>query len=80
MAKLIYTKDDNKSKEDNLKLANVYLKLGEVSLEDENYKESIAMNTECLKIQVKFAKYCCTNIKNLYFSTKVHIPPNVQTE
>ncbi|KAA0200183.1 hypothetical protein HAZT_HAZT011250 [Hyalella azteca] len=51
LAKTIYEKNANLSEEENTKLSQVYLKLGEVSLENENYPESINMYSACLKIQ-----------------------------
>lgn len=40
------------SEDTTLKLSQVYLKLGEIGLENENYQESISMYTECLRLQV----------------------------
>lgn len=51
LAKTIYMKKEEKSDDDVLKLSQVYLKLGEVCLENENYPESINMYSECLKLQ-----------------------------
>ncbi|KAF2360031.1 Tetratricopeptide SHNi-TPR domain [Trinorchestia longiramus] len=51
LAKTIYEKNEKPSDDDKTKLSQVYLKLGEVSLENENYPESINMYSECLKLQ-----------------------------
>ncbi|XP_060078151.1 protein HGV2-like isoform X1 [Ylistrum balloti] len=49
LAKVIYLKDEDK--EAKLKASDAYLKLGEVSLETEQYAQSISDFTECLNIQ-----------------------------
>ncbi|OWF53789.1 protein HGV2-like [Mizuhopecten yessoensis] len=49
LAKVIYLKDEDK--EAKLKAADAYLKLGEVSLETEQYPQSVLDFTECLNIQ-----------------------------
>ncbi|XP_033736645.1 protein HGV2-like isoform X2 [Pecten maximus] len=49
LAKVIYLKDEDK--EAKLKAADAYLKLGEVSLETEQYAQSVLDFTACLNIQ-----------------------------
>ncbi|XP_069126094.1 protein HGV2-like isoform X3 [Argopecten irradians] len=49
LAKVIYLKDEDKAAK--LRAADAYLKLGEVSLETEQYTQSISDFTECLNIQ-----------------------------
>lgn len=49
LAKLIYTKDD--SKEAKLRAAESHLKLGEVSLETEQYEEATKDLNKCLELQ-----------------------------
>ncbi|XP_062583768.1 protein HGV2-like isoform X3 [Saccostrea cucullata] len=49
LAKVIYLKDEDKKSK--LKAAESFLKLGEVSLETENYEQAISDFKECLKIQ-----------------------------
>ncbi|XP_041367047.1 protein HGV2-like [Gigantopelta aegis] len=52
LSKMIYIKEEDK--ESKLKLAQSYLKLGEVSLETENYEQSVADFKECLTLQEKY--------------------------
>jgi len=54
IAKTIYLKLEKRSEEDNLKLAQVYLKLGDVAAENERYEESVQHYGECLNIQELF--------------------------
>ncbi|KAK3090798.1 hypothetical protein FSP39_014727 [Pinctada imbricata] len=49
LAKVIYLKDE--AKEAKLKAAESFLKLGEVSLETEQYEQAVSDFKECLKIQ-----------------------------
>lgn len=49
LAKVIYLKEEDKKSK--LKAAESFLKLGEISLETENYEQAISDFQECLKIQ-----------------------------
>nr|XP_022317602.1 histone-binding protein N1/N2-like isoform X1 [Crassostrea virginica] len=49
LAKVIYMKEEDKKSK--LKAAESYLKLGEISLETENYEQALSDFKECLKIQ-----------------------------
>merc|ERR1712106_795834 len=51
LAKVIYQKQEEGNKDMSLKTAQVFLKLGEVGLESENYPQSIEDFQSCLKIQ-----------------------------
>jgi len=51
LAKVIYQRQEEGNKAMSLKAAQVYLKLGEVGLESENYPQSIEDFQSCLKIQ-----------------------------
>nr|CAD7257835.1 unnamed protein product [Timema shepardi]CAD7567524.1 unnamed protein product [Timema californicum] len=51
LAKIIFQRQAKDDKQFNLKLADVFLKLGEVSLESENYEQSIEDIKACLNIQ-----------------------------
>merc|ERR1739838_921118 len=53
LAKVIYQKQEEGDKAMSLKTAQVFLKLGEVGLESENYPQSIEDFHSCLKIQEK---------------------------
>jgi len=53
LAKVIYQKQEEGNKEMSLKTAQVFLKLGEVGLESENYPQAIEDFQSCLKIQEK---------------------------
>jgi len=54
IAKTIYLKIANRTESENLKLAQVYLKLGEVEAENERYEETIKHYKDCLSIQELF--------------------------
>merc|ERR1712106_788982 len=51
LAKVIYQRQEEGNKDMSLKTAQVFLKLGEVGLESENYPQSIEDFQSCLKIQ-----------------------------
>ncbi|XP_042211202.1 histone-binding protein N1/N2-like isoform X3 [Homarus americanus] len=53
LAKVIFQKQEESNPEMTKKVAQVYLKLGEVGLESENYVQGIEDFTQCLKIQEK---------------------------
>ncbi|XP_067004089.2 protein HGV2 isoform X2 [Anabrus simplex] len=53
LAKLIFQRQAEGNPKISLMLAEVYLKLGEVSLEDENYGQAIEDIKSCLKIQTE---------------------------
>jgi len=53
LAKVIYQKQEEGNKEMSLKTAQVFLKLGEVGLESENYPQAIEDFQSCLKVQEK---------------------------
>ncbi|KAL3870086.1 hypothetical protein ACJMK2_042699 [Sinanodonta woodiana] len=52
LAKVIYLKED--TKESKIKAAEAHLKLGEVSLETEQYEQAVEDFNQCLKIQKEF--------------------------
>merc|ERR1719154_383950 len=51
ISKTIYERINERTEEENLKLSQVYLKLGEVASENEQYEESVTQYTLCLKLQ-----------------------------
>lgn len=60
------------------KVAQVYLKLGEVGLESENYAQGIEDFQQCLQIQVRLSRImhksclgCCTFFATRFFHFKV---------
>jgi len=53
LAAAIYRKEEEQTKELQLKLSQVCLKLGEVCLENEQYEESVKSFEECLTLQKK---------------------------
>ncbi|KAL8590378.1 hypothetical protein ACOMHN_011592 [Nucella lapillus] len=65
LAKLIYARDS--SKDGQLKAADAYLKLGEVSLESEQYEQAIFDMESCLEIQKKNLEPCDRAIAETYY-------------
>jgi len=51
LARVIYTQQKERSREESLKLSQVYLKLGEVAMENENFEDAVAMLKDCLELQ-----------------------------
>jgi len=51
LARVIYTQKQERSREESLKLSQVYLKLGEVAMENENFTDAASMYKDCLELQ-----------------------------
>ncbi|XP_076441257.1 protein HGV2-like [Babylonia areolata] len=65
LAKIIYSKDSSKVSQ--LKAAEAHLKLGEVSLESEQYEQAISDLESCLEIQKKHLDSCDRAIAETYY-------------